>query len=101
MVGVDTAVLVGAVVGGVVGAGLLLAVLVLVMCVCLRKLHSGQVNLSKQGKKGKSDVELGVIRPHVEPRIGSDQYRALCPYQPQQSGTGKMVAVSTLTTAVG
>lgn len=98
MAGVDTTVLVGAVVGGVVCAGLLLAVLVLVVCVCLRRWHSGQVNFSKQGKKGRGDVELGNIRPHVEPQIGSDQYRALCPYHPQQSGTGKVVAV---TTAVG
>lgn len=99
MAGVDATVLAVAVVGGVVGAGLLLAVLVLVVCVCLRRWHSGHVNLSKQGKKGRGDVELGHIRPHVEPQIGSDQYRALCPYHPQQSGTGKVV--STVTTARG
>lgn len=89
MAGVDTTVLVVAVVGGVVGAGLLLAVVVVVVCVCLRRWHSGHVNLSKQGKKGRGDVEMGRIRRYVEPQIGSDQYRALCPYHPQQSGTGK------------
>lgn len=86
LAGIDTTALIGAVVGGVVGAGLLLALVLLVMCVCLHRLRSGRVDLSKQGKR--SDTELGLIRPHVEPQIGSDQYRAVCPYQPHQSGTG-------------
>jgi hypothetical protein len=32
-------------------------------------------------------MELGHIIPHVEPQIGSDQYRAVFSYQPQTPGS--------------
>ena len=104
--GDDKIVLIGAVVGGVVGAALLLTVLLLLGCLCVRRLRTHQVDLNKEAKS-KLDVELGHVIPHMEPRIGSDQYRAVCSYQPQTSDSGEpstlqrdssMIASDALTT---
>ena len=90
--GNDNIVLIGAVVGGVIGAALLLTVLLLLVCLCVRRLRTHQVDLSKQGKT-RNDMELGHIIPHVEPQIGSDQYRAVFSYQPQTLGSGQVLTL--------
>ena len=81
--------LIAAVVGGVVSAALLLTALLLLVCLCVRKLRSHRVDLNKLGKEDKKDVELGHIQPHMEPQIGSDQYRAVCSYQPRNTESGR------------
>ena len=90
--GDDKIVLIGAVVGGVVGAALLLTVLLLLACLCVRRLRTYQVDFNKQAKC-KNDVELGHLIPHMEPQIGSDQYRAMCSYQPQTPDSGEALTL--------
>ena len=70
-------------------AGVLVTLLVLCVRLCVRRLRSGRVDLSKRDKKnGRGDVELGKVQLHQKPQIGSDQYRVLCSYLPQSSDSG-------------
>lgn len=100
LTGIDNAVLIGAIVGGVVCAALLLTVVLLLVCLCVRRLRSHQVNFNKASKRSRCDVELGHIGPHVEPQIGSDQYRVLYHYLPQKSGTGMKDLDNTISVVV-
>ena len=72
--------------GGVVGAALLLLLILLLVCLAMRKLRGGwKVDLTKAEKQRRSDVELGRVRAHMEPQIGSSNYSVLYNYQPQNS----------------
>lgn len=71
-----------------VGAALLVTVILFCVCLCIRRLRTGQVDLIKRGKESGNDVELGQIRQRMDPQIGSDQYRAVCSYKPKDTGSG-------------
>ena len=73
--------------GGVVGAALVLTVLLLCVCLCVRRLRSERVDLSKLDNKNGKDVEMGHYQL-MKPQIGSDQYRVVYPYKPQNSTSG-------------
>ena len=90
----DDIVLITAVVGGVVSGALLLTAILLCVCLCIRRLRSRQVDLSKRDREIRKDVELGQVRPRMEPQIGSDHYRAVCPYKPKDTGSGMEYCMS-------
>ena len=88
--GDNTVILIGAVVGGVVVAAVLVTLVLVLVCLCAHRQRRHQVDIHKAGKEDKGGIELGRIRPHVEPQIGSDQYHVLYNYQPHNAGTGSL-----------
>ena len=90
----DIIIIIGSVVGGVVAGAVLLILILLCVCLCVHRMRTGQVDFNKQGKESEKVMEMGQIRQRMEPQVGSDHYRAVCSYQPQDTGSGTALHVS-------